>query len=147
MYKRHCSAYVVILVTIAQTTIVFITLLLEYETVPFVIQTTSFFMLLIVFLADELLYPQNRSLTYKVSLIAILPATIISETLCINQISNVINRIDSRIMRVIFEFNVKRFYKLGNRAIKINAAILSIVNRAAMNYLLLKLIALYTFCN
>ena len=100
-------------ITIAQTIIVVITLYLGYVTGPFLIQETSFFMLLLVFLANEVLYPHDSPLTYKASLITILLATVMSEALCVHEISNVTSRIDSRSLRGRKEFTL--YLKKGTK--------------------------------
>ena len=149
--KKHCTSYAAIFILTAQTSIDLIFLLLGFVTEPLLIQTVSFFISFLVFLANEILHPRDSSITYIVSLITILPGTIMTKILCIHGIhglSNIKSEIESTVLREPYSNSSLLEYNEGAKlAIAIIAAILYIVNGTALTYLWLSLITTYYFKN
>ena len=148
IFEKCCSSHVFIFLSIAQTGLGLTILLLGNVTAPFVMQTSSFVVLYSVSLGNEIINLHEFSLKYIFSLVVILPATIISETLCIHSISNITSRIQLEMMKDPYPgLKSAEYYENTKLAISINGAILYIVNGMPLTYLWLGMIDMYQFSN
>ena len=105
-------------------------------------------MLFLVFLGNEIIHMHYISLKYIVSLVVLLPATIMSETLCIHCISNITSRIELEMINDQYsELKCAEYYEGAKLAMSINASILYIVNGMPLTYIWLNMINMYRFSN
>ena len=105
-------------------------------------------MLFLVSLVNEILHLRDSSLKYITSLVAILPATLISERLCIQNISHITTRIESGMLKHIHsELALVAYSEDAKLAMSMNAAILYIVNGMALTYIWHNIINLCQFVN
>lgn len=81
-------------------------------------------------------------------MMVILPATILSETLCIYTIDNITAKIESRMYEDIYpESKLAEYYESAKLALSIDAAILYVVNGTVLTYLWLHMINMYYSTN
>ena len=141
IFKKYCSTCVVLFLLIAQIAIGLITILIGYVTGPFLMQRGCFIVLLLLYMGNEILHRHDCSLKYIACLVAILPAIIMSETLCIHSIINITTMIELEMWKDLYpESKRKEYYKDAKLAMSINAAMLYIVNGIALTYIWLNII-------
>ena len=144
IFKKYCSAYVVLFLSIAQIAIGLITILLGHVTGPFLVQSGCFIMLLLLYMGNEILHRHDSSLRYIATLVAILPAIIVSETLCIHSIINITTMIELEMWKDLYpESKCNEYYENAQLAMSINAAMLYIVNGIALTYIWMNIINIW----
>ena len=142
--RKYCRSYLHIFLAIAQIGMVLIMIYLEHELALFFIQTSAFFIQFSLFVGNEILHPNDKSLKYIISLMVIAPTTIISETLCINSITNIKTIMQREILTYTHSNSIIGEYCEGAKVVmSTNAAILYIVNGLVLTYIFLNVICMH----
>lgn len=142
--KEYCFSYVVFVHAMAQIGIVLVMVYLGNEHELFFIQMSAFFVMLSVLVGNEISHRNDKSLKYIFLLMVVAPATIISETICINSITNIKTIMQRHIPTDTHSNSTIGEYCEGAKVVmSMNAVILFIVNGVVLTYICLHVICMH----